>query len=133
MTLLFAHLQWIGALFGVIAFTARPRSTFFDGWFIRVMDRMEGCSWAVIVGSIRLAGLLMPPPHRTMPQTAARSLLRRAAGAGSAQFTEHYVAISHCGFFGRGAHVPPPAPPRPARQLPHEQLAHSKVKGTWLK
>eukprot|EP00291_Cryptomonas_curvata_P018087 CAMPEP_0172164028 /NCGR_PEP_ID=MMETSP1050-20130122/7611_1 /TAXON_ID=233186 /ORGANISM="Cryptomonas curvata, Strain CCAP979/52" /LENGTH=63 /DNA_ID=CAMNT_0012834307 /DNA_START=411 /DNA_END=598 /DNA_ORIENTATION=+ len=38
---------------------------------------MEGISWAVIVGSIRLAG--------------------------SAQFSEHYLAVSHCGMFGQGA------------------------------
>ncbi len=48
--------QWLGAFIGVLGYAARPRSTFFDGWFVRVMDKMEGISWAVIVGSIRLAG-----------------------------------------------------------------------------
>jgi hypothetical protein len=52
--------QWIGAFMGVVGYVARPRSTFFDGWFVRVMDKMEGISWALIVGSIRLAGLIYP-------------------------------------------------------------------------
>jgi hypothetical protein len=52
--------QWIGAFMGVLGCIARPRSTFFDGWFVRVMDKMEGISWAVIVGSIRLAGFTWP-------------------------------------------------------------------------
>ena len=60
LTAKYLLMQWLASLFGLVGFITRPRPTFFDGWFIRVTDKLEGCSWAVIVGSVRLAGVGIP-------------------------------------------------------------------------